>query len=177
MEVIGWWMMQLESHKVSTKKEMAIILLELHLICSKNNDKEPKFDKLARELDIQVLSLLQVKSLNPEQKQILDDLSDIYYHLHHERSNLLYNRPSLDDLTKLLHEMASQYNDIGTALKVPMESIKLTNDYQDNLKQTLAWWIDSGYSDGLPVTWRNIINVIKEINYEVAEKMEIFIQQ
>jgi hypothetical protein len=73
--------------------------------------------------------------------------------------------------------MASQYNDIGTALKVPMESIKLTNDYQDNLKQTLAWWIDSGYSDGLPVTWRNIINVIKEINYEVAEKMEIFIQQ
>jgi hypothetical protein len=53
MEVIGWWMMQLESHKVSTKKEMAIILLELHLICSKNNDKEPKFDKLARELDIQ----------------------------------------------------------------------------------------------------------------------------
>jgi hypothetical protein len=51
MEIFVLWINQV--HKESTKKEMAVILIELDSKCDKDIGTKPRFKKLARELDLQ----------------------------------------------------------------------------------------------------------------------------
>jgi hypothetical protein len=51
LEVFVLWINQV--HKESTKKEMAVILIEVDGKCIKPNENKPRFKKLARELELQ----------------------------------------------------------------------------------------------------------------------------
>ena len=92
-------------------------------------------------------------------------------------------RPRLRDLCTLLAPIAPQYYAIGTALKVPMDTLGLVyspDAYQDNLKCTLEWWLNNGDKPTInsPVTWDNIISVVESPavqNYEVAQRIRQFV--
>ena len=63
----------------------------------------------------------------------------------------------------ILAEIAPRYADIGTALKVPMTSLGLPDnpdEQNDSLRQTLEWWLNNGDSVGSPVTYDTIIDAI-----------------
>jgi hypothetical protein len=63
MAAISEWMLQ--PHKESTKKKMAVILIELHMeFSNKSTEKRLRFKKLARELDLQTLTLKQIEQLH-----------------------------------------------------------------------------------------------------------------
>ena len=47
--------------------------------------------------------------------------------------------------------------------------------HEDNLRCTLEWWLNNGNRQDSPVTWDNIINVIKARNFEIAQNMKEFI--
>jgi hypothetical protein len=94
------------------------------------------------------------------------------------RINILSDRPQLLDLMNILAEIAPQYNDIGTALNVPMSSLGLPDNpdkYKDNLRRTLEWWLINGDSVGSPVTYNTIINAIEGPivqNYRLSQEIK-----
>jgi hypothetical protein len=96
------------------------------------------------------------------------------------RINTLSDRPQLLDLMNILAEIAPQYDDIGTALNVPMSSLGLPDamnpdEYRANLGQTLEWWLINGDSVGSPVTYNTIINAIEGPivqNYRLSQEIK-----
>jgi hypothetical protein len=94
------------------------------------------------------------------------------------RINTLSDRPQLLDLMNILAEIAPQYDDIGTALNVPMSSLGLPDNpdkYKDNLRRTLEWWLINGDSVGSPVTYNTIINAIEGPivqNYRLSQEIK-----
>jgi hypothetical protein len=67
MEVVARWIM--EPHKESTKKKMAVILIGLHERYKKesfSSGKKVRFKKLARELDLQTLTIVQKTNISKE---------------------------------------------------------------------------------------------------------------
>jgi hypothetical protein len=88
------------------------------------------------------------------------------------------NDRQLVDVLKILAEIAPQYSDIGTALRVPMKTLGLNKDsdkHQSNLRTTLEWWIASGNRIGSPVTFDTLIEAIEGPivqNYELAQEIK-----
>jgi hypothetical protein len=78
----------------------------------------------------------------------------------------------------ILAEIAPQYNNIGTALNVPMKTLGLIHhpdNHQDNLRRTLEWWLINGDSVRSPVTYNTIINAIEGPivqNYRLAQEIK-----
>lgn len=100
--------------------------------------------------------------------------------------DVLPKTPHLGDLVNLLSRMAPQYSSIGLGLKVDMEKLGLdiptSQFYQRSLQTTLQEWLNNGNNPNDPehyykVNWDNIIVVIRDINFKVADQMTDFIQK
>ena len=93
------------------------------------------------------------------------------------------DRPQLSDLCTSLAPIAPKYSAIGTALRVPMDTLGVVyspDTHQDNLRRTLQWWLNNGDKPTInsPVTWDNIISVVEGPavqNYTIAQNMRQFI--
>jgi uncharacterized membrane protein YgaE (UPF0421/DUF939 family) len=60
-------------HQESTKKKMAVILIELHMeFKHSHTETKPRFKQLARQLDIQTLTIEQIKRLSKYYQNQLD---------------------------------------------------------------------------------------------------------
>ena len=103
--------------------------------------------------------------------------------LHDLISPIGCTKPHLADLCTLLAPIAPKYLAIGTALKVPMDTLGLQyspDTHQDNLRRTLKYWLDNGNKPGInysPVTWGSIISVIEVQNFELAQRMRLHLQR
>ena len=97
-------------------------------------------------------------------------------------ASVLSAKPELVDLMYLLSDLAPKYERIGMGLNVQVFSLGLDphSEYnQKNLGIILEWWINNGNNPKYhsPVTWENIIKVIKVFNYEKSEEMRKFLQK
>jgi hypothetical protein len=74
MDAISSWMMK-PQNKESTKKKMAILLIDLYeKLQGDPKAKKCRFKQLARELDLQTLTMEQIKSL--EKKDDAGEVQD-----------------------------------------------------------------------------------------------------
>ena len=86
---------------------------------------------------------------------------------------------------KLLTDVAPDYQEIGTNLRVNMYKLGLKYDpdsVQDNLRRTLQEWLNNGNNHNdqehyYPVTWSNIIEAIESQSFKKAEQIRAFLIQ
>ena len=111
--------------------------------------------------------------------RVLVRLSHVYYDIYFFCTMLECTKLQLGDLCTLLAPIAPKYSAIGTALRVPMDTLGLVyspDTHQDNLRRTLEWWLKNGDKPTInsPVTWDNIISIIEGPvvqNYTIAQNM------